>query len=129
MFTSFNSIFNNRNCKFFLDGVLLFRGFLRSEFSDENIDFWLACEDYKNTRSEKKLKLKANKIYSEYVVIGSPNEVNLDVELRMYTVNRFCDSPSAADIFERAQKRIQSLMEKDSYQRFLESDLFKNLLK
>ena len=110
-----------------IDGVLLFRGFLQTEFSDENIEFWLACEDYKSTDKEQKLQLKAKKIYSEYVVIGSPREVNLDIQLRMYTADRVSETPLTVDIFERAQKRIQALMEKDSYPRFLESDLYKNL--
>ena len=45
----------------------------------------------------------------------------------MFTADRVSETPATIDIFERAQKRIQVLMEKDSYPRFLESDLYKNL--
>ena len=60
-------------------------------------------------------------------MIGSPREVNLDIELRMLTSDRVSESPVSVDTFERAQKRIQALMEKDSYPRFLQSELYKNL--
>lgn len=69
---------------------------------------------------------KSKKIYQDFVAIGSPKEVNLDIELRAHTAQSILN-PSH-DTFERAQKRIQALMEKDSYPRFLESSLYKNLL-
>jgi hypothetical protein len=109
----------------YADGVALFRGFLKTEFSDENIEFWLACEDYKALSKELKLNARAKQIYSEFVAIGSPREVNLEIQLRMATADNI-KTPSV-DSFDRAQKRIQALMEKDSYPRFLESDLYKNL--
>lgn len=104
----------------------MFRGFLKTEFSDENIEFWLECEDYKFTCKDIKRQSKSKKIYSDFVAIGSPREVNLEIEIRTQTAQNILN-PSH-DTFDRAQKRIQALMEKDSYPRFLESDLYKNLL-
>lgn len=49
-----------------LGGQGVFREFLKSEFSEENIEFWLACEDYKKTKSDH-LHGKAEKIYEEFV--------------------------------------------------------------
>lgn len=108
------------------DGLALFRGFLRTEFSDENIEFWLECEDYKFINKELKREAKAKKIYSDFVAIGSPREVNLDIEIRAHTAEKIL-TPSH-NTFDRAQKRILALMEKDSYPRFLESDLYKNII-
>ena len=108
------------------DGIALFRTFLKTEFSDENIEFWLECEDYKFTSKEIKRQAKAKKIYSDFVAIGSPREVNLEIELRTHTAQKILNP--TFDTFDRAQKRIQALMEKDSYPRFLESDLYKKLL-
>lgn len=107
-------------------GLALFRGFLKTEFSDENIEFWLECEDYKFINKELKREAKAKKIYSDFVAIGSPREVNLDIEIRAHTAEKILN-PSH-DTFDRAQKRILALMEKDSYPRFLESDLYKNFI-
>lgn len=59
----------------FPDGLCLFRAFLVSEFSEENIAFYLACEDYKETKPSK-LATKAKKIYDEFVCCDAPREVN-----------------------------------------------------
>lgn len=55
-------------------GRTVFTSFLKSEFSQENIDFWIACEDYKKT-PPLKLATKAKKIYQQYVEADAPNEV------------------------------------------------------
>lgn len=110
----------------YLDGIALFRGFLKTEFSEENIEFWLECEEYKYTSKEMKRIAKSKKIYQDFVAIGSPKEVNLDIEVRAFTAQNILNPTH--DTFDRAQKRIQALMEKDSYPRFLESSLYKSLL-
>lgn len=57
------------------DGLYAFRAFLVSEFSEENIAFYLACKDYKNTKSEAKLQAKAQRIYNEFIGSEAPREV------------------------------------------------------
>lgn len=52
-----------------------FHTFLKTEFSEENLDFWLACEDFKKTRSKTKLASKANRIFEEFVQTEAPREV------------------------------------------------------
>ncbi|KAK6195756.1 hypothetical protein SNE40_001115 [Patella caerulea] len=102
-------------------GIDLFKEFLHSEFSEENLEFWLACEQYKSTKTNK-LASTAQKIYTEFVAAQAPKEINLDAKTRGTTLsnltcpNRHC--------FQDAQKRVQALMEKDSYPRFLESDIY-----
>ncbi|XP_072344428.1 regulator of G-protein signaling 3-like isoform X3 [Scyliorhinus torazame] len=107
-------------------GLAAFRAFLRTEFSEENLEFWLACEDYKKAKTQSKMTSKAKKIFGEYIAIQSCKEVNLDSYTREHTkenlqkVSRSC--------FDLAQKRIYGLMEKDSYPRFLRSDLYLDLI-
>lgn len=107
-------------------GLAVFQAFLRTEFSEENLEFWLACEDFKKVKSQSKMAAKAKKIFAEFIAIQSCKEVNLDSYTREHTrdnlqsVTRGC--------FDLAQKRIFGLMEKDSYPRFLRSDLYLDLI-
>ena len=61
-----------------LDGLASFKSFLKSEFSEENLEFWLACEDYKKIKSPAKMAEKAKKIYEEFIQTEAPKEVGLD---------------------------------------------------
>lgn len=58
------------------DGQAAFRAFLRTEFSEENLEFWLACEEYKKIKSQSKMVAKAKKICAEYITIQSCKEVS-----------------------------------------------------
>ena len=42
----------------FAEGRVVFRTFLRCEYSEENILFWLACEDLKKERSPELIEEK-----------------------------------------------------------------------
>ncbi|KAA0191235.1 RGS8 [Fasciolopsis buskii] len=103
-------------------GIHLFREFLRTEFSDENIEFWLICEDFRNSCGSKKLQSKAQKIFNEFVAVQSKREVNLDSTTRIQLEKEL--ESVTRNTFDQSQKRIQALMEKDSYCRFLRSDLY-----
>uniref|UniRef100_V9L1W5 Regulator of G-protein signaling 8 n=1 Tax=Callorhinchus milii TaxID=7868 RepID=V9L1W5_CALMI len=107
-------------------GLAAFRAFLRSEYSEENIEFWLACEDYKKTKSPTKLASKAKKIYSEFIDVQAPKEVNIDFQTRELTRKNVLEP--APSCFNDAQKRIYSLMERDSYPRFLRSKVYLDVL-
>ena len=54
-------------------------------------------------------------------------QINLDSNTRALIQSRL-ENPNK-NLFDAAQKRIQSLMESDSYIRFLESELYKELLR
>ncbi|XP_075895732.1 regulator of G-protein signaling 5 isoform X1 [Nelusetta ayraudi] len=136
-FQDLEALLNNKS------GLQAFRGFLRSEFSEENLKFWLACEDYRGSPS----KTKASSIYGQFInpdalqevsarvrrerhrawsssVWSKPAapplpQVNLDAETREALLKAM-DSVGA-DRFNEAQQRIYSLMAKDSFPRFLRS--------
>ncbi|XP_034265543.1 regulator of G-protein signaling 8 isoform X1 [Pantherophis guttatus] len=107
-------------------GVAAFRAFLKTEFSEENLEFWLACEEFKKIRSTTKLATKAHRIFEEFIDVQAPREVNIDFQTREET-RRNLEEPSPS-CFDQAQGKIHSLMEKDSYPRFLRSKIYTDLL-
>uniref|UniRef100_A0A3Q3X826 RGS domain-containing protein n=1 Tax=Mola mola TaxID=94237 RepID=A0A3Q3X826_MOLML len=102
-----------------LVGRTVFASFLKSEFSEENMSFWVACEEYKKM-APSKWASRAQQIYQQYV------EVNLDAVTRQETRENVADN-ACPSCFNEAQKMIYTLMEKDSYRRFLNSKLIKDL--
>lgn len=146
-----------------LDGLATFRNFLKSEYSDENIEFWLTCEDYKKIKSSFRMSSKAKKIYEQFIKAESPKEVspsqkplhtgtlflsqlyvhflksespysypcasfqiNIDYHTREQ-IKRNVKTPTM-HCFDDAQKIVYGLMERDSYPRFLRSDIYRTLL-
>ncbi|KAG8436381.1 hypothetical protein GDO86_007471, partial [Hymenochirus boettgeri] len=108
------------------DGLEAFKTFLKMEFSDENLEFWLECEEYKNCKTKKHMEEKAKSIYEKYIQMESPREVNLDFATKEIT-RKNIDQPSLTS-FHTAQNKIYNLMEKDSYTRFLKSNIYSNFL-
>ncbi|KAI1305368.1 Regulator of G-protein signaling 3 [Halotydeus destructor] len=106
-------------------GSTLFKAFLSREFSQENIEFWMAVEEYKKSRSSK-FGSKAKKIFDDFIAVKSAKEINVDSNLRTSIQSEL----SKADIgtFDVAQRKIQGLLESDAYLRFLQCDLYRDLL-
>ncbi|XP_041125821.1 regulator of G-protein signaling 21-like [Polyodon spathula] len=103
-------------------GRVAFIEFLKSEFSEENILFWLACEEYKKMKSTTKMIERSKEIFLEYVKVGAPKEINIDCGTRE-NITRHISTPTL-NSFDHAQKIIYSLLAKDCYPRFLKSDIY-----
>ncbi|EFP09484.1 CRE-RGS-1 protein [Caenorhabditis remanei] len=106
-------------------GQKYFADFLKSEYSDENILFWQACEELKRERNSEKMEEKARIIYEDFISILSPKEVSLDSKVREI-VNNNMGRPTP-NTFEEAQVQIYQLMARDSYPRFLTSSMYKSM--
>uniref|UniRef100_A0A803J258 RGS domain-containing protein n=1 Tax=Xenopus tropicalis TaxID=8364 RepID=A0A803J258_XENTR len=107
-------------------GRNVFREFLRTEYSEENMLFWLACEELKKEYCRPSVEEKARGIYEDYISILSPKEVSLDSRVREM-INRRMQDPSP-HTFDDAQLQIYTLMHRDSFPRFLNSGIYKSLL-
>uniref|UniRef100_A0A8D2BXC3 Regulator of G-protein signaling 16 n=1 Tax=Sus scrofa TaxID=9823 RepID=A0A8D2BXC3_PIG len=66
---SFDLLLSSKN------GVAAFHTFLKTEFSEENLEFWLACEEFKKLRSATKLASRAHRIFEEFIRSEAPKEV------------------------------------------------------
>lgn len=136
------------------DGAEIFQAYLKSEFSDENIEFWRVCEDYKKIKSSFRMSYRAKMIFKRYIQAEAVREVsghhhsqspsyfwslstcnhfslrlqiNIDHKTRD-VIRRNIKTPTTV-CFDDAQRIVYSLMEKDSYPRFLVSDFYRALLR
>ncbi|XP_054636619.1 regulator of G-protein signaling 19 isoform X6 [Dunckerocampus dactyliophorus] len=107
-------------------GRNIFREFLRTEYSEENMLFWLACEDLKQEINKARMEEKVRSIYEDYISILSPKEVSLDARVRE-VINKKMQDPTP-HTFEDAQLQIYTLMHRDSYPRFLSSNIYRSLV-
>ncbi|NP_001405809.1 regulator of G-protein signaling 10 isoform 5 [Mus musculus] len=103
------------------EGVQRFREFLKKEFSEENVLFWLACEDFKKTEDRKQMQEKAKEIYMTFLSNKASSQVNVEGQSRL--TEKILEEPHPL-MFQKLQDQIFNLMKYDSYSRFLKSDLF-----
>ncbi|KAF6732251.1 Regulator of G-protein signaling 6 [Oryzias melastigma] len=106
-------------------GQELFLKFLESEFSSENLRFWLAVQDLKKMPQEE-VAQRAEEIWAEFLAEGAPSSINLDSHSYERTSQNLKDPGRYS--FEDAQDHIYNLMKSDSYARFLRSNVYQDLL-
>lgn len=104
-------------------GLELFRIFLHSEHSEESIQFWCACEEFRSCRF--RMQTKAKRIYKTFIQVDSNCQVNLDYKERNQ-IEQLIKSPNRF-MFDEAQHKVKYLMMNDSYPRFLKSSIYTNL--
>ncbi|XP_063067011.1 regulator of G-protein signaling 11 [Engraulis encrasicolus] len=99
--------------------------YLEKEFSAENLCFWEACEDVRHGETSK-IPSKVDEVYKQFLAPGATRWVNIDSK----TMERTLEGIKRPHRFvlDDAQLHIYFLMKKDSYPRYLRSDLYKNIL-
>ncbi|XP_078245745.1 regulator of G-protein signaling 10 isoform X4 [Pogona vitticeps] len=65
------------------EGVKRFREFLKKEFSEENVLFWIACEEFKKIQDKKQMQTKANEIYMTFLSSKASYQVNVEGQSRL----------------------------------------------
>uniref|UniRef100_A0A8D0GUJ2 Regulator of G protein signaling 13 n=1 Tax=Sphenodon punctatus TaxID=8508 RepID=A0A8D0GUJ2_SPHPU len=107
-------------------GPLIYKAYLKTEYSDENIEFWLACETYKRTASRRKRISMARKLFKDYIQPQAPREINIDSPAREAIIRNIKEPTQSC--FDEAQKIVYMHMERDSYPRFLGSEIYQKLV-
>uniref|UniRef100_A0A8K9XXL6 Regulator of G protein signaling 6 n=1 Tax=Oncorhynchus mykiss TaxID=8022 RepID=A0A8K9XXL6_ONCMY len=102
-----------------------FLKFLESEFSSENLQFWLAVQDLKRQPLENVAE-RAQEIWTEFLAEGASSSINLDSHSYERTSANLKDPGRYS--YEDAQDHIYKLMKSDSYTRYLRSNAYQNLL-
>ncbi|KAM4722845.1 regulator of G-protein signaling 13 [Rhinophrynus dorsalis] len=107
-------------------GPAVYTAYLKTEYSDENIEFWFACESYKNITSRWKRMVKAKKLFKRYIKPNSPREINIDSPTREALAKEI--HRPTPNSFDEAQLIVLRHMERDSYPRFLTSSFYQKLI-
>uniref|UniRef100_W5KVD3 Regulator of G protein signaling 7a n=1 Tax=Astyanax mexicanus TaxID=7994 RepID=W5KVD3_ASTMX len=102
-----------------------FLKFLESEFSSENLRFWLAVQELKR-RPIREVPTRVQEIWQEFLAPGAPSAINVDSKSYDKTTQNVKDPGRYA--FEDAQEHIYKLMKSDSYSRFIRSSAYQELL-
>uniref|UniRef100_A0A673Y5M3 Regulator of G protein signaling 6 n=1 Tax=Salmo trutta TaxID=8032 RepID=A0A673Y5M3_SALTR len=102
-----------------------FLKFLQSEFSSENLQFWLAVQDLKRQPLENVAE-RAQEIWTEFLAEGASSAINLDSHSYERTSANLKDPGRYS--YEDAQDHIYKLMKSDSYTRYLRSNAYQELL-
>ncbi|XP_077019754.1 axin-2 isoform X2 [Tamandua tetradactyla] len=107
------------------DGAYLFRTFLEREKCVDTLDFWFACNGFRqmNLKEAKTLRV-AKAIYKRYIENNSVVSKHLKPATKSYIRDGIKKQQIDSIMFDQAQTEIQSVMEENAYQMFLTSDIY-----
>jgi len=118
------------------DGMKAFTEHCAREFSIENMLFWCSvnefrkdfalnhapsCDDDQENIDDSDLKAQAQFIYDTYITPISELQINIPSSISQDIAAKMSSKEIKADMFDKAQKEIFSVMSRDSYPRFLSS--------
>lgn len=102
------------------DNVSVFRDFLKTQFCHENIDFYLACEKFRNLNIDRVgnefVKFMANQIYNDFLAKSANQPINVNYDCLQNIISKI--KKPDTDLFNDAQTEIFNLMRTDCYPRF-----------
>ncbi|XP_054494731.1 regulator of G-protein signaling 13 [Agelaius phoeniceus] len=92
---------------------IIYKTYLKTEHSDENIEFWLVCEAYEKIKSQRQRISMARKLFTSYIQPQAPKKTNIDSPARK-AIMRIVQEPRQS-CFDGAQRIFYRHMERDSY--------------
>ena len=112
------------------DGRQLFQIFLQQEHSEENLLFWNQVSALKAITEPKAFASQVHEIYTTFLKPMAEREVNVaggcrrKIEDDLHTV----EGEIPRDVYDSAQLQLYNLMHRQSYPRFLASDVFDSIV-
>uniref|UniRef100_A0A3Q3MYP0 Axin 2 n=1 Tax=Labrus bergylta TaxID=56723 RepID=A0A3Q3MYP0_9LABR len=107
------------------DGAHLFRTFLERENCVDSLDFWFACNGFRqmDLKDTKTLRV-AKVIFKRYIENNSIVAKQLKPATKTFIRDSIKKQQIDSAMFDQAQTEIQSNMEENAYQMFLTSDIY-----
>ena len=106
----------------------LFRRFLKDQCITRNLNFWLACEGYRNNSTDKRLEA-ARAIYVMFLKSTAPLHVSiLSQTRRKIQLALQLNMQPGQDLFDVAQEEVLQMMEQNELRQFLCSDVFSDCI-
>ncbi|XP_035387334.1 axin-2 isoform X1 [Electrophorus electricus] len=107
------------------DGAQLFREFLEREKCVDTLDFWFACNGFRqmDLKDTKTLRV-AKAIYKRYIENSGDVSKQLKPATKTFIRDNIKRQQIDSAMFDQAQTEIQTTMEENAYQMFLTSDLY-----
>ncbi|XP_042563711.1 axin-2 isoform X2 [Clupea harengus] len=107
------------------DGAQLFRRFLEREKCVDTLDFWFACNGFRQMDlKETKTHRVAKAIYKRYIENHSVVAKQLKPATKTFIRDSVKRQQIDSSMFDQAQTEIQTAMEENAYQMFLTSDIY-----
>ena len=107
-------------------GRNLFLQFLKTEFNEENLLFWLEVEHFRTLGNSDPAAFaaKAKSIYSGFIKSMVSKEINITAQARAKIEEELREDRVSENMFDSAQLEAFGIMHKHSYPRFLVSNVF-----
>lgn len=106
-------------------GRELFRRYLEREYSIENLLFYEVCNELRYA-TNKDIEIRVNDIYNEFLAPNAHCPINIDSRIMAITKAKK-ENPNR-HTYDEAREHIFNLMTRDSYNRFLRSDIYRDSL-
>lgn len=110
-----------------------FRRFLKDQCITRNLNFWLACEHYRqlhggSVEQQAQLFNVANAIYVKYIKHSAPQHVQIRMTTKRVIKNtlELNSKRLSPNLFNTAQEEVREMMEQNELRQFLTSDAFRD---
>ncbi|KAM4896079.1 regulator of G-protein signaling 13 [Sylvia borin] len=97
-------------------GPMIYKTYLKTQHSDENIEFWLACKSFRKIASQRKSISMARKLFTSYIHLPTSlvfARINIDSPARKAIIRNIQELTQSC--FDEVQRIIYRYMERDSY--------------